>query len=142
LDVVYVDASGARKRPAMLHRALFGSLERFLAIVIEQHRGRMPPWLSPEQVRVIPLRSAEREAAEVLLRELRDRGVRAALDEDGEGISKRVALAHAAEVPFVAVLGPREVSTGSVDLRSREGRDVVPRNAVIERLVDAARAPW
>jgi threonyl-tRNA synthetase len=126
----------------MLHRALYGSLERFLGIVIEHHRGRMPPWLSPEQARIVPLRSSEHEQALALARELRDRGVRIGIDDGSDGISKRVALAHASEVPFVAVLGPREIASGSADLRSREGREVLSRGELVARLAAAVAPPW
>ncbi|NUO54818.1 MAG: threonine--tRNA ligase [Polyangiaceae bacterium] len=140
--VQYAARDGSRRAPAMLHRALYGSLERFLGIVIEHHRGRMPAWLSPEQVRVVPLRSSEHEHAISLARELRDRGMRVGIDDGSEGISKRVALAHASEVPFVAVLGPREIAAASADLRSREGRDVLPRGELVARLAAAVAPPW
>jgi threonyl-tRNA synthetase len=140
-DVAYVDADGSRRRPAMLHRALYGSLERFLAIVLEEHEGRLPPWLSPEQVRILPLHESEAAAAAALARELGERGVRAEIDGSNESVAKRVALAHAWEVPYVVAIGPREVEGGFVDLRGRDGRSSVSRVEIVERLVAAVRPP-
>jgi threonyl-tRNA synthetase len=139
--VQYVDSDGSRKRPAMLHRALYGSLERFLAIVLEHHRGRLPAWLSPEQVRILPLHDSEQEAARLLARELEDRRVRVEIDPSGESIKKRVALAHAWEVPFVVVIGPKEIEGRFVDLRDRGGRSAVPRGELVSRLEEAVRPP-
>ncbi len=139
--VEYVDSDGSRKRPAMLHRALYGSLERFLAIVIEHHRGRLPAWLSPEQVRILPLHDSEQEAARILAHELEERRIRVEIDPSGESIKKRVALAHAWEVPFVVVIGPKEVEGGFVDLRDRDGRSAVARGEIVARLEEAVRPP-
>jgi threonyl-tRNA synthetase len=140
-DLAYVDAGGSRRRPAMLHRALFGSLERFLAIVLEHHEGRLPPWLSPEQVRVLPLRPEHAGAAGQLAEGLRDQGIRADVDPRDGGLSRRVALAHADEVPFVLVLGQRELEGDFVDVRSREGRREIPRGELPARLAEALRPP-
>lgn len=139
--VEYVDSDGSRKRPAMLHRALYGSLERFLAIVLEHHRGRLPAWLSPEQVRIVPLHDSEQEAARLLAHELEERRIRVEIDPSGESIKKRVALAHAWEVPFVVVIGPKEVEGGFVDLRDRDGRSAVARGEIVARLEEAVRPP-
>lgn len=140
-EVDYVDSDGSRKRPAMLHRALYGSLERFLAVVLEHHRGRLPPWLSPEQVRILPLHEAQRDVAIRLARELRERDIRAEIDSSNESVAKRVALAHAWEVPFVVVVGPKEVEGGFVDLRGRDRRSAVPRDELAPHLESAVRPP-
>ncbi|MBL9025005.1 MAG: threonine--tRNA ligase [Myxococcales bacterium] len=139
--VEYVDSDGSHKRPAMLHRALYGSLERFLAIVLEHHRGRLPPWLSPEQVRILPLHDSEQGAARLLAHELEERRIRVEIDPSGESIKKRVALAHAWEVPFVVVIGPKEVEGGFVDLRDRDGRSAVARGEIVARLEEVVRPP-
>ncbi len=140
--VEYADRMGRRRHPVMLHRALCGSLERFLGILLEHHKGRVPAWLAPEQVRVLPLRSAEQEAARALVDELSDRGVRAELDGSQQGIGKRVALAHAAEVPLLVAIGPHELERGVVDLRSRGSREQVRRDALAARLAELSRSPW
>lgn len=140
--VHYSDGSGVRRAPAMLHRALYGSLERFLGILLEHHEGRLPAWLSPDQVRVVPLRESEHDHGAALARELRDRGLRVSIDASNDGIGKRVASAHAEEVPFVAVIGPREVEQGNVDIRGRDGRHVLDRYGVAAFLGEAVRPPW
>ncbi len=140
--VEYVDASGARRHPVMLHRALCGSLERFLGIVLEHHKGRLPAWLAPEKVAVLPVGRAQEEAARSLVRALEDRGIAASLDPSEESLGRRVAVAHANEVPFVAVIGPREIERGEVDVRGREGRSVIGRERLFDWLADAVRAPF
>ncbi|AUX25246.1 threonyl-tRNA synthetase [Sorangium cellulosum] len=120
-DITYVDASGARRRPAVLHRALLGSLERFLGVLLEQSRGALPPWLSPEQVVVVPVAEAQRAYAEEVLLRLQQKGVRAILDAGDETLSRKIALAHAAAIPLVAVVGKREAERRAVALREREG---------------------
>ncbi|MFO0548542.1 MAG: threonine--tRNA ligase [Polyangiaceae bacterium] len=140
--VEYADASGARRHPVMLHRALCGSLERFLGIVLEHHRGRLPAWLSPDKVVVLPLRASEEEAARVLCRELSAHGLAAAVDASDENVGKRVAIAHAREIPYIIVIGPRELERGEVDVRGRAGREVVARDRIVSWLLEAARPPF
>ncbi|WP_437671685.1 threonine--tRNA ligase [Sorangium sp. So ce131] len=120
-DITYVDSSGARRRPAMLHRALFGSVERFLGILLEHYRGALPPWLSPEQVVVVPVTDAQRPYAEEILQLLRQKGVRAILDAGDDSLSRKIAIAHEAAIPLVAIAGKREVERRAVALRERDG---------------------
>lgn len=120
-DITYVDASGARRRPAVLHRALFGSLERFLGVLLEHYRGALPPWLSPEQVVVVPVTDAQRAYADEVRLRLEQQGVRAILDAGDETLARKIAIAHAAAIPLVAVVGKREAERRSVTLREREG---------------------
>lgn len=119
-DISYVDASGAKRRPAMLHRALLGSVERFLGILLEHYHGALPPWLSPDQLVVVPVADAQRPYAEEVLSRFQARGVRAILDARGETVSRKVAFAHEAAVPFIAVVGKREAQSRSVALRDRK----------------------
>ncbi|MGE0323572.1 MAG: threonine--tRNA ligase [Polyangiaceae bacterium] len=116
-NVAYVASDGSRQRPVMLHRALCGSLERFLGILLEHHGGRLPSWLAPRQVRVLPIAEAQQSHAEALLAELRRLGIRADMDASSESLGRRVALAHEAGVAELAVLGAREVANGRVALR-------------------------
>ncbi|XXT16754.1 threonine--tRNA ligase [Sorangium sp. So ce429] len=120
-DITYVDASGARRRPAILHRALLGSVERFLGILLEHYRGALPLWLSPEQVVVVPVTDAQRAYAEEVLQRLQQKGVRALLDAGDDSLSRKIAVAHASAIPLVAVVGKREAERRSVALREREG---------------------
>jgi threonyl-tRNA synthetase len=118
-DVRYVDADGERRRAVMLHRALYGSLERFLGILLEHHGAALPAWLAPEQVVVLPVAAAHAPWALEVERALRDAELRARVDAREETLSRRVAEAHAAAVPLIAVAGGREVQARAVSLRSR-----------------------
>ncbi|RKH29936.1 threonine--tRNA ligase [Corallococcus sicarius] len=120
-DLCYVDASGARVRPVMLHRALFGSLERFIGILLEHHGGALPAWLAPEQVVVASVGAGAAAYAERLVARLRQMGCRARADVRDESLSRKVASAHQDGVPFLAVVGGREVEGNNVRLRLRDG---------------------
>lgn len=123
-ELSYDDRSGARARPAMLHRAMVGSLERFLGILLEHHAGRLPEWLCPEQLRVVPVHAEQREYAEEVVLRLRQQGLRAGLDASSETLARRVAQAHALHVPVLWVVGAREARERSVSERgpNREQR--------------------
>lgn len=137
----YIDESGQRRRPAMLHRAIYGSLERFLAIVLEQHGGALPGWLAPVQVVVAPVAPPQGEAARAVVAELLAAGLRAELDERRETLARRVAEAHAQGVFCLAVVGAREVEEGTLALRSRDGQRVLPRAQAVAALVEGCAPP-
>ena len=136
-ELSYDDSSGERLRPALLHRAMLGSLERFLGILLEQHHGRLPPWLSPEQVRVLPVHAEQRGYAEEIVTRLRERGLRASSDASQATLARRVAEAHALHVSLLWVVGAREAEAGSVAERALAGPPrVVP---LVPALDGAAR---
>lgn len=137
----YIDDAGQRRRPAMLHRAIYGSLERFLAIVLEQHGGALPPWLAPVQIVVAPVGPAQRDAAVAAVAELQAAGLRAELDDRNETLARRVAEAHAQAIPYLAVLGAREVASEQLALRLRDEQRVLPRAQAIAELVRACAPP-
>jgi threonyl-tRNA synthetase len=110
----YVAADGSKRPLVMLHRALLGSLERFTAILLEHLRGRLPLWLAPEQVRILPIADRHRAWAEEVAAALDDAGVRVGVDADASSLPKRVALARAMKVPVIGVVGDREASERSV----------------------------
>jgi threonyl-tRNA synthetase len=141
-ELSYDDSSGARVRPAMLHRAMVGSLERFLGILLEHHEGRLPEWLSPEQVRVLPVRGEHREYAEEVALHLRERGLRASFDASCETLARRIAEAHALRIPRLWIVGAREVAERSVTERSpnREQR-ALPLTDALARAQAACTAP-
>jgi threonyl-tRNA synthetase len=112
----YVDAGGERRRPVMLHRALYGSVERFLGVLLEHHAGKLPAWLAPEQARILPVNAAEQGYAEELLVALKAAGARASLSDAGERLGSRVAAARDAAVPYVLVVGPREAASREVSV--------------------------
>lgn len=119
-ELSYDDSSGARLRPAMLHRAMVGSLERFLGILLEHHEGRLPAWLAPEQVRVLPVHGEQRSYAEEVVARLRQHGLRASCDASNESLSRRVAQAHTLRVPLLWVVGAREAAERTVAERGAE----------------------
>ncbi len=123
----YVAENGKKKPLVIIHRAMLGSFERFLGILLEHHRGRLPPWLAPEPIRILPVAAAHHDYAEEVARILRG-----GIDRRDLPLGKRVFAAHAAHVPFVVVVGGRDVQARSVVLR--EGK------AQRELSLDAARA--
>ena len=142
-DVRYVDASGSREHPVMLHRALFGSLERFLGMLLEHHGARLPAWLCPVQVQLLPVAEAQEAFAGEVLSRLKRAGIRARLDARNETLSKRVAEAHALSVPFIAVIGEREVLARSLALRERDGvQSSVSLDSALDRLAAACASPF
>ena len=117
LDASYVGEDGAKHRPVMLHRAILGSFERFIAILIEHHAGRMPLWLAPVQAVVATITEAADEAAKAAVERLNSAGLRAELDVRNEKINYKVREHSLAKVPYIFVLGEREAAEGTVSLR-------------------------
>ncbi len=120
-DLSYVDASGQKRRPMMLHRAMLGSLERFMGILLEHHEGALPAWLAPEQVVVAPVGGSASDYAERFAAKLREAGCRVGVDARGESLSRKIVDAHQAGVPWLVVVGNREVEKHAVRLRRRDG---------------------
>lgn len=135
-DLSYRDAEDRPARPVMIHRAAFGSFERMLAILLEHHEGRLPLWLAPVPVAILPVGPGQLPAAEVLCGELAARGVASEIDARSQGLGKRIRAAHELAVPAIAVLGEREVAEGEVSLRRRGGQQrSVPQRQLVEELV-------
>lgn len=130
--VHYASGDGGRQVPMMLHRALYGSLERFMGMLLEQCAGKLPPWLAPEQVRVLPVAEAHIASAAVVLSELGAGDIRAGLDTSAETLALRVFRAHGDGVPFVLILGNRELAADSVTIRERGGENrLLPRTEAV-----------
>lgn len=126
-ELEYVGSDGARHRPIMLHRALFGSIERFFGVLIEHYAGAFPTWLSPEQVRVLPVALAHDEYAQQVVAQLKAAGLRVDIDHADEQLGKRIRNAKTSKVPYVLVVGDDDVANGSVGVNPRGGeveRDV------------------
>ncbi len=140
-DVSYMAASGRKSRPAMLHRAVLGSLERFLGILLEQSTLRLPPWLNQEQARLLPVAESELPLANEILAQLRSAGVRARLAVGPESLARRVRDAHADGVPFLFLLGQRELNARAVTLRAAGAERLVPIERAVEEVRDACAAP-
>lgn len=116
----YVGADGAKHTPVMLHRACYGSLERFLGIVIENYAGKFPMWLAPEQVRILPVSEKVEDYAAGLKDRLREAGLRVELDGSNERIGYKIRQATMAKVPYALVIGQKEADAGSLNVRSRD----------------------
>jgi len=115
----YVGPDGGGHRPFVLHRAIFGSLERFFAILLEHYGGAFPFWLAPVQVRVLPVAERHREKAQEAVSKLREEGLRVELDSRGEPLSARVRDGELEKVPYLLVIGDREVEADVVSVRRR-----------------------
>jgi len=136
----YVGEDNARHRPVMIHRAILGTLERFSAVLIEHYGGAFPLWLSPEQVRLVPVADRHVEHARELGARLSDAGLRPEVDESGETVGKKVRAAQLAKAPYVLVIGDKEIESGELTVRDREGTETkgVPFEAFTAALVEEA----
>ena len=120
----YVDADGSRKRPYVIHRTSIGCYERTLALLIEKYAGALPMWLMSEQVRVLPITDRHTEASQALRDRLRSLGVRAACDSRNEKIGFKIREARMERIPYMLVLGDKELEDGTVSVRSRNSGDL------------------
>jgi threonyl-tRNA synthetase len=126
-ELEYIGSDGARHRPIMLHRALFGSIERFFGVLIEHYAGAFPTWLSPEQVRVLPVALAHDAYAQQVVAQMKAAGLRVDIDHADEQLGKRIRNAKTSKVPYVLVVGDDDVANGTVGVNPRGGeveRDV------------------
>ena len=141
-DLSYVGDDNTEHRPVVIHRAVSGSFERFIAILIEHFAGAFPVWLSPEQVRVIPISDAQTEAGRRLAERLAAAGIRAHLDDRSETLNYRIREGEVGKVPYMAIVGQREAESDSLALRVRgAGRkqEVMAVDAFLARVTDEAR---
>jgi threonyl-tRNA synthetase len=120
----YVAADGSRQRPIMIHRAIFGSLERFFGIMTENYAGDFPFWLAPEQIRLLPVTDEVRPFAAQVLGQLSAAGIRASVDQSGDRLGKLIRTGEQMKIPVLAVIGAREAETAAVSLRSRRDGDL------------------
>jgi threonyl-tRNA synthetase len=135
----YVGDDNERHRPFMLHRVLVGSMERFVGGLIEHYAGAFPLWLAPEQVRVLPINDEVADDARQFVASLKAQRIRASLDDRAETLNYKVRDAELQKVPYMAVIGAREVEAGTVAVRSRgAGRrqEVMPRNDFVARILE------
>ncbi len=124
LGAEYIDEQNERKTPVMLHRAILGSFERFIGILIEHHAGSLPLWLAPIQVVVATITDAQHDYAQKVVTMLEKNGIRAVSDLRNEKIGYKIREATVARTPFILVVGAREVEMGLVAVRTREGQDL------------------
>jgi threonyl-tRNA synthetase len=124
LDAVYVAESGERRHPVMLHRAIVGSLERFIGILIEQFAGALPPWLAPVQVSVLNITDAQADYARSVAKTLQNQGLRVQLDLRNEKITYKIREHSMQKPPFILVVGDKEMAAGAVAVRARGNKDL------------------
>lgn len=134
----YIAADGSKQRPIMIHRAIFGSLERFFGIMTENYAGDFPFWLAPEQIRLLPVTDEVLGYAEELQNKLKAAGIRASIDRSGDRLGKLIRTGEQMKIPVLAVIGAKEAEQGAASLRSRRDGDL----GVIakERLITAAQS--
>ncbi|MEM8599567.1 MAG: His/Gly/Thr/Pro-type tRNA ligase C-terminal domain-containing protein, partial [Bacteroidota bacterium] len=127
-DLTYIDADDTRKRPVMIHRAPFGSLERFIGVLIEHCGGHFPVWLAPVQVKVLPVSDAFSDYAREVAAQVRAAGFRVETDLRSEKVGRKIRDAEVEKVPYMLVVGGKEVEAGNVAVRRQgEGdRGAVP----------------
>jgi threonyl-tRNA synthetase len=140
-ELEYTAADGSRVRPVMIHRALFGSIERFVGVLTEHYAGAFPPWLSPVQVVGIPVAERHNDYLQKVAARLREQGVRVEVDESDDRMQKKIRNAQRQKVPFMLIAGDRDVDEGAVSFRYRNGDqdNGVSVDEAIERVVDAVR---
>ena len=143
-DLSYADSSNHRSRPVMIHRALLGSIERFVGVLVEHYAGAFPGWLSPVQATVVPVADRHNEYAETVFASLREAGIRAEVDISDETVGEKIRRAITDKHPAVIVVGDRDVEAGTVGLRFRgddSERRGIPLDAAVAEVVESCAAP-
>jgi threonyl-tRNA synthetase len=141
-DLHYAAHDGQRHRPVMIHRALFGSVERFFAVLTEHYAGAFPLWLAPEQLRLVPVADRHADAAHAFAERARAGGLRVEVDDSSQSVGKRIRAAQLLKTPYVVVLGDRDLEAGTVTVRNRAGQELggLAFDAVVERLAEEAES--
>jgi threonyl-tRNA synthetase len=137
-DLTYIGEDGEKHRPVMLHRVIFGSIERFIGIITEHFSGAFPAWLSPVQAKLLPITDAQFEYAKEVATKLRAKGVRVEIDDSNEKIGYKIRKAQLEKVPYMLVMGAKEVEAKAVAVRSRKAGDVgqMPVDEFVEKLLN------
>ena len=137
-DLTYIGEDGEKHRPVMLHRVIFGSIERFIGVLIENYAGAFPTWLAPVQVKLLPIADAHKEYAEKVKEELEEVGIRVEVDDRNEKIGYKIREAQLEKVPYMLVLGDKEKEAGTVGVRSRKDGDIgaMPIDEFIAKVVE------
>lgn len=133
-DLEYVSSDGSRRRPIMLHRALFGSVERFFGVLVEHYAGAFPTWLSPLQVRILPVAETHENYAQSVRDRLASRGIRVDVVEATDPLGKRIRSAKLEKIPYLLVVGDDDVTAGTVGVNARNTD--VERGVTVEEFVD------
>jgi threonyl-tRNA synthetase len=138
-ELEYVAADGSRQQPVMIHSAKFGSIERFLGLLVEHYAGAFPPWLAPVQVVGIPVAERHADYLDDVATRLKARGIRVEVDHADERMQKKIRNAQTQKVPFMVIVGDQDVEAGAVSFRYRSGDqdNGVPVDDAIDRIVEA-----
>jgi threonyl-tRNA synthetase len=134
-DLNYIGADNQKHRPVMIHRAPFGSMERFVGVLIEHFGGNFPVWLSPEQVRVITITDAQKEYGEKVMAALKDKKIRATIDDSSDKLGGKIRRAETEKVPYMFVIGGKEAEAGKVAIRSRVNKSNDQKTVSIDEAV-------
>jgi threonyl-tRNA synthetase len=121
-DITYIGQNGAKHRPFMIHRALFGSLERFFGILIEHYKGAFPIWLMPEQVRILTINEKQNDYAKKILEDLKKIDIRATLNNSNDKLGYKIREAQLNKIPYMVVLGDKELENNEISVRTRLGK--------------------
>ncbi|MFD0269486.1 threonine--tRNA ligase [Streptomyces sp. NPDC127106] len=137
-DLEYTAADGSRQRPVMIHRALFGSIERFFAVLLEHYAGAMPPWLAPVQAVGIPIGDGHVEYLQEFAAEAKKKGLRVEVDASSDRMQKKIRTWQKQKVPFMIIVGDDDMAAGTVSFRYRDGsqENGIARDAALAKLVD------
>jgi threonyl-tRNA synthetase len=123
-ELEYTGADGEKHRPVMIHRVVFGSIERFIGVITEHFAGAFPTWLAPEQVRILPISEKHLDFAETIRKTLYDAGIRVELDTRSEKIGYKIREAQLRKIPYMLIVGDKEAESGTVSVRSRSKGDI------------------
>jgi threonyl-tRNA synthetase len=142
-DLHYIDEHSQKQRPVVIHRAIYGSFERFIAMLIEHFAGAFPTWLAPVQARGVVVSEKQEAYAKNLLATLKARGIRADLDLSNDKLGAKIRRAQLEKIPYMLVVGDKEVASGTVAARLRDGKqlDPMPLDALCERIAAEAKLP-
>lgn len=140
-ELTYTGKDGEKHRPIMIHRVAFGSIERFIGILIEQYAGKFPVWLSPVQAKILPISDKFMDYADELYKKMFDAGIRVAIDDRAEKIGYKIREAQLEKVPYMIIVGEKEVNESNVSVRSRDDGELgsLSAHALIEKIVSEAK---
>lgn len=137
-NLKYTDSNGQEKTPVVIHRVIYGSLERFMGILIEQFAGSFPVWISPVQVKVIPITDKQLEYAQKIEKELQQKDIRVEIDDKAETMQNKIRNAAVEKIPYMIIVGGREAENNTISVRQRDGQDigVLQLDEFLEKITD------
>lgn len=135
-DLTYINSEGTKSRPVMIHRALYGSFERFLGILLEHYKGKLPFWLAPIQARVLTITDGQKEYAHNVAEQLKQRTIRVELDKSSDQLSGQIKRAQLQRIPWMLIIGKKEVANNTITIRHRDGKQEF--GLTIEQIIEKA----